>query len=273
MSEASQTAGRVRPERNLSAASIFTTLVGAQMVHQLFSRKTIALVAAQALLVVLALGSLYMDEYLDGLTLFRNIVERGIFPFVIPLVALFYGGPTIVDEMEGRTLTYLTLRPIPKHLLYLGKLFGAVSVGAIVLMVPTLVLFGVCVFGGDDPAATPGLIVRLLGSCVLGMATYAVIFSALGAIFARSMLAGLVYFVIFEVICANLPILELSSVRFHVRVVAGLAREEATNPIMKLLMGDAQDPPLWIGLLVCTAILVTFTVVGSVVFRARQYDV
>ena len=57
----------------------------------------------------------------DGLMLFKDIVSIVSLPFLVPLAALFHGGPAIVDEMEGRTLTYLTLRPIPRPAIFLGK--------------------------------------------------------------------------------------------------------------------------------------------------------
>ncbi len=262
-----------RPSRNLSAWSVTWALLSAQIGQLATARKTWALLAIQGVMIVVAGVALATDEYLDGLTLFRNVIEGAIFPFVIPMVALFFGGPTIVDEMEGRTLTYLTLRPIPKPMLYLGKLAGAVLVGSVVLMVPTLLLYVVCVFGGGDPGATAGLISRMLAACALGVATYSVIFAALGALFARSMLAGIIYFVLFEVVFANLPILEFASVRMHLRIVAGMAKEESDNMLLKMLFQDAQDPPMWIGLLVCMAAFTFFTLFGAFVFRSRQYDV
>ena len=271
MGEANVAAGR--PERNLSALSVTWALLSSQIGQLITARKTWALLGVQGVMILVAAVALFRDEYLDGLTLFRNIIENATFPFVLPMVALFFGGPTIVDEMEGRTLTYLTLRPIPKPLLYLGKLFGAVFVGSLVLMMPTLVLYVVCVLGGGDPGATAGLIARMLAACALGVATYSVVFAALGALFARSMLAGIVYFLIFEIVFAALPILEFASVRFHLRIVAGFAKEESDNMLLNMLFQDATDPPMWIGLVVSLLIFTVFTVFGTIVFRTRQYDV
>ncbi len=271
MGEVNVAAGR--PERNLSALNVTRALLSAQIGQLITARKTWALLGIQGVMIAVAVVALARDEYLDGLTLFRTIIENVTFPFVIPMVALFFGGPTIVDEMEGRTLTYLTLRPIPKPMLYLGKLGGAVFVGSLVLMVPTLLLFTVCVFGGGDPGATAGLISRMLAACALGVATYSVVFAALGALFARSMLAGIVYFLIFEIVFAALPILQFASVRFHLRIVAGFAKEESDNLLLKMLFQDATDPPMWIGLLACMLCFVLFTALGTIVFRTRQYDV
>ena len=99
--------------RQLSAGALTQTRYLAQLRQLITARKTIALLVIQLLPVVAAILYVLVND-VDGLTMFRQIIERVTFPFLIPLTALFYGAPGIVDEMEGRTLTYLTLRPLPR---------------------------------------------------------------------------------------------------------------------------------------------------------------
>ncbi|MEM1347551.1 MAG: hypothetical protein AAGI01_03280, partial [Myxococcota bacterium] len=100
-----------RVKRRLSTFDQFSTLYVQQLRQLSTSRKTIGLGLLSLGLVAIAILALATDEYLDGLSLFRTLSESIVLPFLVPLVALFYAGPAIVDEMEDRTLTYLMLRP------------------------------------------------------------------------------------------------------------------------------------------------------------------
>ncbi len=260
------------PTRNFSTASMLGTLTKVQLKFLLTSRKTIALGVVQLLPAIAALVYvLYQD--VDGLTMFRNIVETVTFPFLVPLAALFYGGPTIVDEMEGRTLTYLTLRPIPKPVLYMGKLLAGWIVGALVVIVPMFVLFFVSVAASDDFAATVASMGQLSLAAGLGVICYASIFALLGAIFAKSLISGIIYFVIFEMICATLPVLELLSVRYYLRVIAEFNAGDRLGMLDKLILDEPIVFPLWVGVVVILIAITAACATGATVFREKQYHV
>ena len=144
-----ETTSRPMPTRNLSTASQLQTLVTAQIRQLLGQRKTKALAVIELLPVIGALIYVILED-VDGLTMFTGIVESLTFPFLIPLAAIFFGGPAIVDEMEGRTLTYLTLRPISKSALFIGKLIAGVLVALLLVVVPLVLLFGVCLWQSSD---------------------------------------------------------------------------------------------------------------------------
>lgn len=260
------------PARNISTGAIFTSLLGVQLKQLLRSRKTIALLVVQLLPVIAALVYVIFKD-VDGLTMFRNIVEDVTFPFLIPLAALFYGGPTLVDEIEGRTLTYLTLRPVAKPVLYAGKLVAGWIVGGLVVIVPMFVLFLVSLATSNDLAATIGSMGQLSLAAGLGVITYCSIFALLGALFATSLISGIIYFVMFEMVFAALPVLELLSVRYHLRTVAGFNTGDRLGFLDKLILDQPLIIPLWAGLLILIAAVIGAVSAGALTFKNKEYRV
>lgn len=258
--------------RHITAMTQLTMLFQTQLAILLRARKTIALLVVQLIPALAALFYIVFND-IDGLTLFRNIVEHVSFPFLIPLTALFFGGPTIVDEMEGRTLTYLTLRPIQKPIIYLGKLLAAWVVGTLVVVIPTLVLAIVCVASSDDMAGLLMSMGQILGAASLGVICYTSIFALLGALFTTSLISSVVYFVIFEIVFAVLPILELLSVRYYLRTVAEFNVADRLGMLDKLVLDKPIVFPIWAAILILLTLSLGTTLVGSYVFKERQYVV
>lgn len=258
--------------RDASPGSLLLTLTVTQIKLLARARKTIALLIIQLIPALAALFYVVFRDT-DGLTLFRNIVDHVSFPFLIPLTALFYGGPAIVDEMEGRTLTYLTLRPVPKPLIYIGKITAGGVVGAVLVTIPTLVLFLVCLATSDDLSATVASLPPLLAASTLGVLTYTAIFGALGAIFASSLISSVIYFVMFEMVLAVLPVLELLSVRYHLRTVADLNAADRLGVLDQFILSKPLILPIWAGALILCVVMLGAIALGSTVFKEKQYVV
>src|SRR5438874_1179966 len=59
---------------------------------------------------------------LSPAALFSALMVTAYLQFFMLMVALFYGTALVADEIENKTLTYLTTRPVDKVTLLLGKL-------------------------------------------------------------------------------------------------------------------------------------------------------
>lgn len=255
-----------------SAAAQFQTLLITQLRQLLRARKTIALFIVQLIPAVAAFVYVIFQDT-DGLTMFRNIIESVTFPFLVPLAALFYGGPTIVDEMEGRTLTYLTLRPIPRPVLYLGKLAAGWIMGAAVVVLPMIALFFVSLVTSNDLAATVGSLGQLSAAAAIGVVCYSSIFALLGAMFSSSLISGIVYFVAFEIVFAALPVLELLSVRYYLRTIAEFNAGDRLGVLEQFILDKPIVFPVWAGLLVTGLLIAASAGAGAYVFQEKQYNV
>lgn len=260
------------PPRNLGPTSQLATLFGTQLKLLFFARKTKALLAIQ-LVPVLAAFVYVIFESVDGLTMFTGVTETVTIPFLVPLAAIFYGGPAIVDEMEGRTLTYLTLRPVGKGTLFVGKALAGIAMALPIVIVPVLFLFGICLWQSSDWNMAMESLGPMLGAIALGTTAYTALFAALGAAFASGLLASIIYFVVFEMVFGVLPILELLSVRYHIRTTAGMNATDRLGILDQLVM----DEPLILDWYWGMAVLIVLTggglAIGAWIFRERQYHV
>lgn len=250
-------------------ATIFLTDLG----RLARAKKTLVLLAVQLLPVLFALVYVFFDD-IDGLAIFSKTVERVMFPFLIPLAAIFYGGPALVDEMEGRTLTYLTLRPVPKPILFLGKWLAGTTMAAALVMLPIVsLLVIVMIAAGGTGGSSFGSIAQILAASALGTAAYTAIFACLGAVAAKSLFPGIVYFVVFEMIFPLFPILELLSVRFHMRNAAGFNAADRLGILDKLIFDEPMHIAWWVGLLILFGACSAAIAAGASTFSSKQYHI
>lgn len=265
-----------RPPRNLSATALSTRLIARDLRRHAFGRKTLFLLAVQLLpAFIVALALIWQD--LDGLALFEGTVSNVYIPLLLPLTALFFGGPTIVDEVQGRTITYLTLRPLSRTNLYLGKLATSILLAVAVTVIPVLILFGICVLGGDgSPDGVMGLLGSAMGTVAVGAVAYTAIFAFLGVLFSSTLLPGIVYYLVFEFIFGAIPIVEMLSIKFHLRILGGFSEDEP-GMLRETLEQMLLDQPLsfewWFGLLMISFATAAAVAVGTLVFRGRQFHV
>ncbi len=267
----SPTATIERPPRTLSALTLGARLLTLDFKRQLFSRKALVNIVIQLLPVLIGLVAI-TTQGLDGTTLFRNLISNVYLPLLIPLTALFFGGPTVINEIEGRTITYLTLRPLPRAILYLAKFGASLLTTLLITVIPIVLLAAVCMIGASEPLGDLlPLFAGGIGAAALGAIAYTAIFAALAVLFYATLLPGIVYFVVVEMVFAAIPILELLSVRFHMRTIAGLQQERG------FLAGLIADEPLafewWVGVLIAAFFAIAATAVATVVFRQRQFHV
>lgn len=259
------------PQRNLSTGHLLGALIVAQLKMNLLARKTRALAIVQ-LLPVIGAFVYVIFESVDGLTMFTGITEKVMLTFLVPLAAIFFGGPTIVDEMEGRTLTYLTLRPLPKPWIFLGKLIAGGTVASLLTTIPVLALFGICATQADMAEILP-IFAKAAGAVMLGTWVYTAIFAALGAAFSSSLLSSIVYFVVFEMVLATLPILELLSIRYYMRTFGGFSATDRMGFLDSLVLQEPIVFDWWIGGCVLFGVALAAAAGGAFIFKERQYHV
>jgi ABC-type transport system involved in multi-copper enzyme maturation permease subunit len=143
---------------------------------------------------VIALGRLFLPEAgIDGPSAFGGVIMGFELQFLVLVLALFYGTSICSEEVEGRTLTYLTTRPVPKQALLLGK-FAAVVLMLVVFLVSGLVLAFLPLHAGNlgDGAAWLRM-VRSAGVLALGLLCYTAFFTLAGTFLKKSVLFGLFF--------------------------------------------------------------------------------
>src|SRR3990172_5810827 len=80
---------------------------------------------------------------------FGTLMATAVIHFLVVFVTLFYGTALISEELEGKTITYLFTRPVPKPVIMAGKHLALVWIGAI-LVLPTIFLSYLVLYLGPD---------------------------------------------------------------------------------------------------------------------------
>lgn len=263
-----------RPPRSLSSLSLALRLFALDFSRTIRARKTLAMLFLQ-LLPVMAATIFILWRDLDGVSLFRNTLEFVYLPLLLPLAALFFGGPTVVNEIEGRTITYLTLRPIPRGLLYLSKLATSITSTLLVTLLPVLLLYLVSsIFGTSGGVSISAkTLAGALGAIATGAVTYTSIFALLGVLLSSSLLLGIVYFIVVELVFAAIPIIELVSVKFHLRTIAGFQSSDRASFLQRIIFDEPLNFQWWFGLLMASIMTILAISLATFVFRQRQFHV
>jgi len=125
-----------------------------------------------------------------------------VFQVVVPLVALMLGVGALGDEIEGRTITYLFTRPVPRPVFFVGRAIGFAAGFAILLGLSVAVvqrIFAASIEG----LATGGFAIPL--AAVGGFFAYLCFFAALRTLFRRALYVGAFLAFVFEGLVSKLP--------------------------------------------------------------------
>jgi ABC-type transport system involved in multi-copper enzyme maturation permease subunit len=111
------------------------------------------------------------------------------------MLALFYSSGILIDEMESGTLPYLIARPLSRHHLLTGKMVGSVLIQAVLFLPAMMLCFYLAVgtSGWDELGSRFPILALDAGVALLGLAAYSGLFSLLGIVLKRPVLAGLIF--------------------------------------------------------------------------------
>jgi len=131
------------------------------------------------------------------------VVLYVVFQTALPIAALVGGVAVLGDEIEGRTLTYLYSRPLPRPLFYLGRMAGHFAACALLLSVSLLLTLQPFV---GPVGLTAGEVAGTVAILLLGLATYTGLFALLRLFFKRALFIGFIGAVIFEGWVSKMPV-------------------------------------------------------------------
>ncbi len=183
----------------------------------LTEKRTLALLLLVALPVVFAFLQVTFerDVELDTYILTMLFV---ILQMVVPLCALVVGVAVMGDEIESRCVTYLFTRPVPRVVIYLGRLAGHAAAGIVLLTVSILVVAWLI---GREAGLSGREAAASLGIALFGFLVYTALFAALRLVLRRALFVGFILAVIFEGWVSKLPVSGFAniSVWHHVAVL------------------------------------------------------
>jgi ABC-2 type transport system permease protein len=202
-----------------------------QTVRQFSGGRTIRVVWALSLLpcVFAAIYLVRPDgrapaDFLAGM--YRDLIV----PTLLPIAVLLLATAAFGNELDDRTLLYLTLKPVSRLRIVIGKLIGTLLVGLPAVLIGLAATALVASVGsaltgsGGDWRDVQPVLLAMLGSAAVGTALIAAIFLAVSLIVPRALLAGIIYIFIWESLLGRfLPGIQNISIRHYMlSIFAGL---------------------------------------------------
>ncbi len=155
-----------------------------------------------------------------------HVLMQMLIGLLVPLVCMLYGNALLGAEIEQRTIVYLLTRRLHRATVLLVR-FAAVWLALTVLCELALLAAHLCATMSSEAVASPAsggswqpwVAWRVYaGVTALGVAGYLAVFTTISVVFARSLIVSVVYFVLFELIIANLPLTaSAASITHHLR--------------------------------------------------------
>jgi len=124
---------------------------------------------------------------------FTHIMLTLYFQLLIPVLALFFGSTIVNDELDNKTLVYLTTVPVRRRTVLLGKYLAAWLLAALLIVSGFLLCFLVASFTRLGDVAAWQELGLFLGTALLALFCYSALFTALGAFMKKSILLGLFF--------------------------------------------------------------------------------
>jgi len=214
-----------------------------------------------------------LSYHTPGYILYSNAIQ--IVQYYVMLIALFYGTAVVAEEIDGKTLTYLLVRPVPRSAILLGKGMAAWLIGALILvplLTSTFVLFTLgdgLLYEGNVSSFTvnfPTLISDL--ALTMGtLAVYTALFTFIGTFFKRPVLWAIAIAFGWESWVAFVPGLTRKLTVMH--YVQSLSGHASGRNIAVSILG--QQTGTVQSILALVLIFALFTFLSAWVFGWREY--
>jgi ABC-type transport system involved in multi-copper enzyme maturation permease subunit len=182
---------------------------------------------------------------------------------LLPLNCVRVCGPLIRDDLQANTLGFLSTRPLSRAGLVLGKYLSSTLWLQILLLIETLLLFGIGYVRGIDGLGR--LLPLFLGSQIVAVLAWSALGAFLGLVTKRYMAIAILYGLVVELGIGRIPtnINNLSLVR-HLKILLG------QNPtVQDVYSWTGTGVPLAVGALVLAAII--FASLAALLFTYREY--
>ncbi|MGB9893000.1 MAG: ABC transporter permease [Candidatus Saccharicenans sp.] len=206
----------------------------------------------------------------SGQVVFQNFLMVFFLQFLIILLALFYGTSTVVEELEDRTLPYLTSRPIARAAIIVGKFLGYLSLTSILLFVSVLLSY--LVLNLDQNFSLSDLWTAIRYSLVLwlGLAAYLSFFTFLSTWLKKPILVGLAFGFGWENVIQYFPgtTQKLSIVHY---LKSLLPQYTTSSGKLGFLFIRLEPTKPLLAVIILVAIVLVFLLLASLIFSYKEY--
>jgi ABC-2 type transport system permease protein len=173
----------------------------------------IALLAVVPAIIVQAIpGDMALREIRD---VFANLLYQDLIAAtLLPLATLVLATAALGDEIEDRTLQYLTLKPIGRFRIIVEKLLAVIVVLVPIVWLGIALTWGITAFGNVD--GLRDLLWPALSSSLVAIVGFSALFMLLSMVMQRALLVGVFYVFVWETALSRfLPGIRAISIRHY----------------------------------------------------------
>ncbi len=205
----------------------------------------------------------------EMMSVFMEFLMALYLQLLVVILAIFYGTSVTSEEVDGRTLPYLTTRPLTKPGIILGKYAAYTVLTSAIVTISLTFSFFILNSRALGRGETYAAFFRYAGVLVLGLAAYMAFFTFLGAVVRRSIFLALVFGYGWENVISYFP---GSTQKFSiVHYLKSLLPAQPRTGRFSFLMFRLEPTPPLKAVLVLLAITAVALILASVVFRWKEY--
>lgn len=258
---------------NTHSFSAYFALFKVTLRQMFWSRRTILIVLGCLLTLVIALVFRFMVRGTGSVNRFIPQMTLALYGLLTNLCAIFYGTAIISDEIEGKGLTYLQMRPLRKSALLLSK-FAAYLVGTIALIAAShLMLTGIV---ATHSKLQNGIFFHIgmsfcySASMGLGLLTYGALAALLAARFKHPVLWGLLFVLGWENLTIQ-PMMPMGIKRLSIAHYLLRLYPDYKLPPEIIALRGTEPPSVWVAVIVICVLTAGLLWLAVRIFREREY--
>ena len=259
---------------NANAFPAYLALFKVTLRQIFWSRRTVLILIGCGLSLLIALIFRLTVGSSGIVNRFIPLITLALYGLLVNLSAIFYGTAIISDEIDGKGLTYLQMRPLRKPAILISK-FAAYLVGTVAMVGASHLILTIIVV--THPKLDKnilfhlGMSLRYTASMTLSLLAYGALAATLAAKFKHPVLWGLLFVMGWERITAvdympmGIKRLSISHYLLTLFPHYRLPRSQISD-----FLGES-PPSVWVALLVICLLTIGLLWLAIRIFREREY--
>jgi len=165
-------------------------------------KRVFGLIALASLPVLVAVLTVRSGSTAQPEQFVQFAVILAMLQIAVPFAALLLGVAVLGEEIEGRTITFLFTRPLPRWFFFVGRMAGFACAFSVVLVVALFAAAAIFRIEADLPWRDVAWTAAI---CVGGFLAYIAFFAALRTFFEKALYIGFLITFILEITISKMP--------------------------------------------------------------------
>ena len=189
---------------------------------------------------------------------------------LIPILALLFGSGIVNEEVDNKTLVFLTTSPVPKPSIIIGKFAAYVLLSIIIVNVGLFLCFLIVNINRLGNMVHVKEFVSFVGVGIVGLVTYMALFTLLGTLLKKAgVVLGLLFIFGWETVVQYIPGVTQKFTVIH--WIKSLLPHGARGTVFKVLMFQLEPSSTLESLVVLIIFVTGALVAASLIFQNKEY--